>query len=668
MMFLRFFCRSVLAGLALFVGHHSLFAAAIWNKTNTVGYWRYGTNWSSSPNAPTLASGGTYVTNLSTKTVIVDADAPTTNLVINSLNVWAPVNATNTLLLQDLGAQPLIVSNNTLDVRMRGVIQVTNSSLIVTGNFIAFNVWAGTVTLDSGSIIAHEPGLMTNSTIPTRIGRTNVAELHINGGAMEVGTLEVGQAGLLNSRSHGTIHMSGGELRVLGELSVGNSVNCTGAVHLTGGILNVPVGNTNVARVGDDGVGVMTVSNAAVMLNNLSVGRHTNSLGRLVIHDTGRLNALDDVSIGRFGGATGIVFMAGGELLCSNQTLWVGREALGTLTVSNGVIRADNLHVASVATNGASGYALFAGGTTVLSSNFLIGAPGFATGDVVMAGGTLIASNASQSALTEISSGTLTMQGGSLVTDKLSLTNRAGRMQFSAGTVQSASSFVSNGLPFVVGDGVHAAAFVLGPGRHVFANGIEVSPNASLTGCNDIIGTVINNSGTITITNCATLAEPPTFLQQPVSLTVTQGAAATFSISVAGTPPPTLQWRFTPLGGAEVDLPGAVEPVLSLPAIQASDAGNYRAVARNDSGSVTSMVAVLRVLIPPAVVSTTHTGGVTQVEFQSVARLNYFLEYKNQLEDAAWKPLGSVVGTGAVLMLEDPAATATTRFYRVRVE
>jgi hypothetical protein len=340
----------------------------------------------------------------------------------------------------------------------------------------------------------------------------------------------------------------------------------------------VPIGNTNVARVGDDGVGLMTISNAAVRLNNLSVGRHTNSFGTLVIHDSGLLDAQDDVSIGRFGGATGTTFMAGGELRCTNRTLWVGREGRGKLIVSNGVIRADNLQVASLATNGAAGDALLAGGSTVLASNFLIGAAGFATGEVVIAGGTLVASNAARSALTEISSGLLTLQGGSLVTDRILLTNSAGRMQFNAGTVRSSSSFVSNGLPFVVGDGVHAATFVLGEGRHVFANGIQISPNSTLTGCNDILGTVINNGGTITTTNCPTAPEPP------------------------------------------------------------------------------------------EIASVTHAEGVTQVKLNSVPGLNYVLEYKDQLDNPAWTPLGSVPGNGAILTLLDPAATAATRFYRVRVE
>src|SRR6266536_603123 len=51
---------------------------------------------------------------------------------VNSLNIWAAPNFTNALLLSDLGVnKTLLVSNSTLDVRMRGALQVANSSLVV---------------------------------------------------------------------------------------------------------------------------------------------------------------------------------------------------------------------------------------------------------------------------------------------------------------------------------------------------------------------------------------------------------------------------------------------------------------------------------------------------------------------------------------------------------
>ncbi|MFM1770298.1 MAG: hypothetical protein RJA22_2827 [Verrucomicrobiota bacterium] len=641
--------------------------AAIWNKTNTFGYWRDGTNWSSSPSAPTLATGGTYVTNRTSKTVVVDVATPQTNLVIGSLNVWAAPGFTNTLVLQDLGATPLVVSNNSLDVRMRGAVHLTNSSLVVTGNFIQFNLWAGTLVLDSGSLLACEPGQWTNSTIPFRVGRTNAAEFVMNGGSATVGAVAVGQAGLLNSRSHGTIRMAGGEMRVLGEYSVGNAVNCTGVVHMTGGLIHIPPGNTNTSRIGDDGVGVMTISNAVLELNNLSVSRHTNSQGTLVLHTNGIARARDDVSVGRFPGSNGRLFLAGGELWCTNQTLWIGREGRGSLVLSNGSIRADSLHVGGVATNGAFGSALVAGGSALLSSNLVIGTLPATTGEVMVAGGQITVTNRDYAAYLEVPVGTVTLAGGALAVDNLTLTNPAGRLQFLGGTLQASFSQVANGSPFVVGDGVQPATLVLGAGTHVFADGLVISPNATVTGCATILGQVINNGGTLSTSNCVPLPVPPRFLQVPASLTVTQGAAATFTAAVAGSPAPALRWHFTPNGGVETLLSGATNATLALASVQPGDAGTYRVEASNPSGTV-SASATLQLLLPPSLGTVTFSTTSASVAVATQSGLTYVLEYKSQLGDPAWTTLLTTNGTGGLLLLTDPAPGLPARFYRVRVQ
>lgn len=660
--------RWVLFGALFLVVGPSLQAAAIWNKTNASGgLWRHGTNWSSTPSAPTLSTGGTYVTNRTSKTIAIDAATPLTNLFIGSLNVWGPVGTTNRLLLQDLGATPLVVSNNSLDVRMRGVVEITNSSLVVTGNFIQFNLWAGTMILRSGSIVACEPGLLTNSQVPFRVGRTNAAELAIESGSLTVGGLAVGQAGLLNSRSHGTVRMSGGQMLVLGELSVGNAVNCTGLVYMTAGSIQVPPGNTNVTRIGDDGVGIMTISNASLTLNNLSIGRHTNSQGTLVLHTNGLLTALDDVSVGRFEGATGMLFMAGGELRCTNQTLWIGREGRGQMVFSNGLLRGDALHVGGDLTNVAFGSALIAGGTLTLASNILIGNAPFATGQVVVAGGDISLASGDYSAYLNLSMGSLTLNGGSLAVDNLIMTNSSGNLQFNGGTLRSAFSTVDNGSPLVLGDGVRPATFILGAGTHVFANGIVVSPNATLTGCGDVVGSIINNGGTVTLSNCAALVKPPRFLQSPLSLLVTQGATATFSASVSGSPAAELQWHFTPQDGVESPLTGETNATLSIAGVQPAHVGAYRISATNPGGTV-SRTASLQLLLPPSLGGVTYSTGSASVSVSTQAGLNYVLEYKGSLTDPAWTLLLSTNGTGGIMTLLDNAPGLPARFYRVRVQ
>jgi hypothetical protein len=54
--------------------------------------------------------------------------------------------------------------------------------------------------------------------------------------------------------------------------------------------------------------------------------------------------------------------------------------------------------------------------------------------------------------------------------------------------------------------------------------------------------------------------------------------------------------------------------------------------------------------------------------FMSLNGLAYSIEYKNALNDTNWTPLGSATGNGSLLIINDPTATARSRFYRVRNE
>jgi hypothetical protein len=568
-------------------------AAAIWSSPAS-GFWRESANWLNG-NLPSL--GGVYVTNAGTKTVTIDAGTPAANLFINSLNVWAPPNATNTLWLQGLGTNtPLVVSNSTLDVRMRGDLRITDSSLIVasafTGSGISFNIWAGSATLDSGTLLLREPPSTISPSMVTRVGRTNVAILNINGGFMQSSLMQVGQAGLPNSRSHGTVRMTGGVLKVLGELSIGTSLNCTGVVDMIGGQIVVPINPTNITRIGDQGVGLMTVANATVTVGDVSVGRHDSSEGTLVLLPGGLVSTADDFSIGRFGSATGRVFAAGGQLIVTNHPIWVGREGYGQLVVSNGLVSALNFEVASALTNTAQGTVWLGGGTTVASGRFTVGSATFSTGQVSVAGGTLLASNADQTAVLEVAGGLLTLEGGTMVADSLVVTNETAGLTFQRGTLVTSGTIISNGAPFVLGDGINPAVMELRGGTHQFADGLVISPHATLTGCGVIVGDVVNNG--VNSVSCGGPGSPPFILQNPASVQVAPGGEATFSVVAASSSPPAYQWRFN--GGA---LSGANGSTFSLAAVQPSDAGAYDVVVSNGSGSVTSRVATLTLAQAP---------------------------------------------------------------------
>jgi hypothetical protein len=85
----------------------------------------------------------------------------------------------------------------------------------------------------------------------------------------------------------------------------------------------------------------------------------------------------------------------------------------------------------------------------------------------------------------------------------------------------------------------------------------------------------------------------PSITQQPVSLTVTQPNAATFTVSATGNPASTYQWR---KNGTNIN--GATSNSYTLnPTSFANDNGaQFDVVVSNSQGSVTSQTAILTVL------------------------------------------------------------------------
>jgi hypothetical protein len=90
--------------------------------------------------------------------------------------------------------------------------------------------------------------------------------------------------------------------------------------------------------------------------------------------------------------------------------------------------------------------------------------------------------------------------------------------------------------------------------------------------------------------------QPPTIVGQPLTQVVVGGRSVTLTVDVAGAGPFSYRWR-----KAGVDIPGATAATLTLPNVQAADAGGYSVVVTNAGGSSTSATATLGVI--PAVAS-----------------------------------------------------------------
>jgi hypothetical protein len=87
-------------------------------------------------------------------------------------------------------------------------------------------------------------------------------------------------------------------------------------------------------------------------------------------------------------------------------------------------------------------------------------------------------------------------------------------------------------------------------------------------------------------------ANPPSITVQPVSQTVLQGTAASFSVVATGTAPLTYQWS---LNGTSIA--GANQSIYSIADVEAANLGIYTVTVTNVAGAVTSSNAILDIPI-----------------------------------------------------------------------
>jgi hypothetical protein len=111
----------------------------------------------------------------------------------------------------------------------------------------------------------------------------------------------------------------------------------------------------------------------------------------------------------------------------------------------------------------------------------------------------------------------------------------------------------------------------------------------------------IQNSGG-TVTSSAAVLNIPNVLPligiQPQSQTLANGSDATLSVSASGTEPLSYHWSFN--GNL---LSQATNSTLTLSDLNTNDTGSYSVVVANSSGTTTSSVVSLTVVLPPIILS-----------------------------------------------------------------
>ena len=259
----------------------------------------------------------------------------------------------------------------------QGTLTFAGGTNSLSPNLIAgYNAGAnGTVWLTGGQLFT------TNSS--SYIGFYGVGRVTVSNGTWQAGTVELG----FWPGAQGTLTVAGGTTQLSGDLRVSDPA--PSAVWVTAGQLVATNGGIWVCNY-QAGVGQVTVSNGTLQAGTVRLGCVAGSQGTLTI--AGGTNSLSsDLYAGYIDGATGTVWLTGGQLFTTNSSSYIGYSGVGRMTVSNGTWKAGGILVGFAS----HGTLTFAGGTNSLSSVLYAGCTAGVTGTVWLTGGQLFTMNSS---------------------------------------------------------------------------------------------------------------------------------------------------------------------------------------------------------------------------------------------------------------------------------
>ena len=163
------------------------------------------------------------------------------------------------------------------------------------------------------------------------------------------------------------------------------------------------------------------------------------------------------------------------------------------------------------------------------------------------------------------------------------------------GLIVTVSDGVNPALTIVPNHAVTPVLGVINPYHHVISYGFSATAtNLTLTFTKT---DYVAGDSSVLLDNISFLplpaGTPPVVLLDPQSISGNLLGSASFSAVVSGSSPLHYQWR---KDGA--DIAGATSPVLTLNSLTLSDEADYSLVLTNGSGSATSAVAHLTVIVP----------------------------------------------------------------------
>ena len=562
-----------------------------WSVTAS-GPWEQGADWSLG--VPSTTNAAILITNAVSKTVTVSSNTFTTapGSVTNfGLRVSGPSGSTNTLLVANTGTgNPFVVVNVTID---------TNAIAIITNATLQVGVQSsGTLTIN-GKVQVTTGGLFDSSNTGTmNMGLAGNTAFSVVGGgtALSAGVI-IGSDFLSNT--------------VL--VSDPGSVWSNGLFQLNSGSLMITNGGTMISIAGEIGgnnaTGIVSDAGSVWIMDSLEISPLEGEFNQLIITNGAAVYVLQStVSVDEFGGGGNQLIVSGnGALLnASPANLYVGLFSFLPDRVDIGP------------------------GGTVLASFANLGEGSGATNLINVSGGALFVTNAFGSTM-QIFQGTLALNGGTVTVDDLILTTNLGTVAFSSGTLYSASTQATNGVPFVVGDGLDAANFQLLGGVHSF-NNLHIRNAAMLSGCGTVTGSVLIDAGGTVLSDCGTLTFTGIVTNNGTMRAINGSVLETYSNLVNNGTIDIINGGVTNFHGAFINH-GTILDASSVKISQATTSGQD-----------------FDVQIPSAM---GHT---------------YQLQFTPSLTPTNWTDISAPQpGTGSVLTFIDPsgATNSPARFYRV---
>ena len=274
----------------------------------------------------------------------------------------------------------------------------------------------------------------------------------------------------------------------ISNLTVSGPPGTINTLQLTNAGSATPLTILNGATIGSGGA--LVVSNSTMRVTS------SLALGALSVQNGGTITAGGSLTLGDSAGATGVLWMTGGNLVATNNTgtgfIIIGNAGAGAMTVSNGTVRFDQMFAGDAV--GGSGTITIAGGTNLSPSTFVLGQSTFSTGTVWVTSGVVALTNNFRTAFIEIAGngvGQITVSNGLMLADRA--------------LVASLSTMGRGTLTVVGGTAIINTNMVLGSGcgslgNLVVAGGTVFVTNATATAVLEVRGGTLElDSGTLVI-------------------------------------------------------------------------------------------------------------------------------------------------------------------------